>query len=161
MNRSIALVSSTAALTAALLLVTGAQAASSASSASSEGSSASSGSVSDSFGSSSESSKTEKKVAQGDYRIVQIAAAAQPGQLRLVLEAVAGADAGTTGRFELTLPEATVQQAALAQGATVHARERSYGWAFAAGTLREGREPFFLVVHDAQKREFATTKLSG
>ncbi len=154
----------TPALLAALALATGpALGASSASSASSEGSSASSGSVSDSLGSSSESSKTEKKVAEGDYRVVQIAAAEQAGKLRLVLEAVAGDGRGVeggTGRVELIVPEATVQQAALVAGGTVNARERSYGWAFATGTLREAREPFFLVVHDAQRREFATTKIA-
>jgi hypothetical protein len=132
-------------------------AASSASSASSEGSSASSGSVSDSFGSSSDSSKTEKKVAEGDYRVVQIAGADQAGKLRLVLE---GVDGSATGRVELIVPAATVQQAALVAGGTVNARERSYGWAFATGSLREAREPFFLVVHDAQRREFATTKVA-
>lgn len=150
----------TPALLAALALATGpALGASSASSASSEGSSASSGSVSDSLGSSSESSKSEKKVAEGDYRVVQIAAAGQAGKLRLVLEGLGGADGGS-GRVELIVPEATVQQAALVAGGTVNARERSYGWAFATGTRREAREPFFLVVHDAQRREFATTKLA-
>jgi hypothetical protein len=128
-------------------------AASSASSASSEGSSASSGSVSDSFGASSDSSSKDDKVAEGDYRLVQVAAAEQPGRLRLTLEGTRGAQ----GRFTLTVPEVTVQQAALALGDTVTARARSFGWEFAAGPARE---PFFLVVHDAQMREFATRKIA-
>jgi hypothetical protein len=140
---------------AALLALAGlpAHAASSASSASSEGSSASSGSVSDSFGSSSDSSKGDKKVAEGDYKIVQVAAAEQPGKLRLTLQGTAGAE----GTFVLVVPETTVQQAALALGDTVSARARTYGWEFAAAATQQ---PFFLVVHDAQKREFATRKIT-
>jgi hypothetical protein len=134
-----------------------ANAASSASSASSDGSSASSGSVSDSFGSSSDSSKGEKKIAEGQYRIVQVADSGQAGKLQLTLAALD--DTGTT--LQLMLPEATVRQAALAEGGTIHARERSYGWALAAGTAAEAREPFFLIVHDAQRREFATRKLGA
>jgi len=144
-------------LAAVLALALGAapaQAASSASSASSEGSSASSGSVSDSFGASSDSSsKDDKQVAEGDYRLIEVAAATQPGKLRLVLEGTAGAQ----GRFVLLVPEATVQQAALALGDTVTARARSFGWEFAAGAERQ---PFFLAVHDAQMREFATRKIA-
>lgn len=130
-----------------------AQAASSASSASSEGSSASSGSVSDSFESSSDSSKGDK-VAEGDYKIIQVAAADQPGKLRLTLQATAGAQ----GTFVLVVPEVTVQHAALALGDTVTARARNYGWEFTAATTQQ---PFFLVVHDAQKREFATRKITS
>jgi hypothetical protein len=135
-----------------------AHAASSASSASSEGSSASSGSVSDSFGSSSDSSKGEKTIAEGHYRIVRVAEAGTTGRLQLTLAAL---DATTSTTLELVLPEAAVRQAALAEGSTLHARERSYGWALAAGTAAEAREPFFLIVHDAQRREFATRKLGA
>lgn len=135
-----------------------AHAASSASSASSEGSSASSGSVSDSFGSSSDSSKGEKKIAEGHYRIVRVAEAGTTGRLQLTLAAL---DDTTGTTLDLVLPEATVRQAALAEGHTIHARERSYGWALAAGTAAEAREPFFLIVHDAQRREFATRKLGA
>jgi hypothetical protein len=128
-------------------------AASSASSASSEGSSASSGSVSDSFGASSDSSSKGDKVAEGDYRLIQIAAAGQPGRLRLTLQGTAGA----AGTFVLVVPELTLQQAALTLGDSVTARARSYGWEFAAAGTKE---PFYLVLHDAQQREFSTRKLS-
>jgi len=131
-------------------------AASSASSASSEGSSASSGSVSDSLGSSSDSSKTDKKVAAGDYRIVQVASGAAAGRLRVTLEGLGEA----TARVELLLPRATVEQAALAEGGHLTVREHGWGLALATGTAREGRAPFFLVLHDAQQREFATTKIT-
>jgi hypothetical protein len=147
------------ALLATLALATlPAHAASSASSASSEGSSASSGSVSDSFGSSSDSSKGEKKIAEGHYRIVRVAEAGTTGRLQLTLAAL---DDTTGTTLDLVLPEATVRQAALAEGHTIHARARSYGWALAAGTATDAREPFFLIVHDAQQREFATRKLGA
>ncbi|MEY3272895.1 MAG: hypothetical protein RLZZ341_1796 [Pseudomonadota bacterium] len=128
-------------------------AASSASSASSQGSSASSGSVSDSFETSSDASSKGNKVAEGDYRLVQVATAAQPGRLRLTFEGTGG----VTGTFVLVVPEATLQQAALALGDTITARTRSYGWEFAA---RATQQPFFLVVHDEQQREFATRKIT-
>jgi hypothetical protein len=156
-RRTPASLATPALLAAALALALGASpalAASSASSASSQGSSASVGSVSDSFGASSDSSsKDDAKVAAGDYRLVEVAAAAQPGKLRLVLEGTAGAQ----GRFVLVVPEATVQQAALALGDTVTARARSFGWEFAAAATKQ---PFFLAVHDAQMREFATRKIA-
>lgn len=128
-------------------------AASSASSASSEGSSASSGSVSDSLESSSDSSSKGDKVAEGDYRLIQVAAAGQPGRVRLTLEGTGGA----AGSFVLVVPEATLHQAALALGDAVTVRARSYGWEFAAAATKR---PFYLVVHDAQQREFSTRKLS-
>lgn len=130
-----------------------AHAASSASSASSEGSSASSGSVSDSFEGSSNSSSKGDKVAEGDFKLVHIAAADQAGKLRLTLEGTGGA----TGSFVLVVPEATLQQAALALGDTVTARTRSFGWEFAAAATKQ---PFYLVVHDAHMREFATRKIT-
>jgi hypothetical protein len=147
------------ALLATLALATlPAHAASSASSASSEGSSASSGSVSDSFGSSSDASKGETKMAEGHYRVVRVAEAGTTGRLQLTLAALDDTS-GTT--LELVLPEATVRQAALAEGHTIHVRARSYGWALAAGTATDAREPFFLIVHDAERREFATRKLGA
>jgi hypothetical protein len=127
--------------------------ASSVSSASSEGSSASSGSVSDSFEASSDSSSKGDKVAEGDYRLIRIAAAGQPGRLRLTLQGTGGA----AGTFVLVVPERTLQQAALTLGDSVTARARSYGWEFAAAATKQ---PFYLVVHDAQQREFSTRKLS-
>jgi hypothetical protein len=109
--------------------------------------------VSDSFGASSDSSSKGDKVAEGDYRLIQIAAAGQPGRLRLTLQGTAGA----AGTFVLVVPELTLQQAALTLGDSVTARARSYGWEFAAAATKE---PFYLVLHDAQQREFSTRKLS-
>lgn len=140
----------------AALAAAPALAASSASSASSEGSSASSGSVSDSFGSSSDSSATDK-VAAGDYKLMRVAAAPQAGKLALTLRMEA-ADGAPAREFVLLVPEATVQAAALAEGDTVHAQSRSFGWEFAAGAHRQA---FFLVLHDEHRREFANRKVEA
>ena len=125
-------------------------AASSASSASSEGSSASVGSLSTSIEKSSKSSSKDDKVADGDYRIIEVAAAEQqPGKVRLTLRAVNPAD----GEFYLYVPQETAQQAGLAQGGVVSARQQAYGVQFAAGAPRE---PFFLVLRDGWYQELQT-----
>lgn len=131
------------------LAATPALAASSASSASSEGSSASVGSLSTSFETSSNSSSKGDKVAAGDYRVVQMAAAEQrPGHLRLTLRAVDGND-----QFTLLLPQEAATQGRLAEGAVVTARTRDYGLEFTAAATREA---FFLVLRDEVYRELRT-----
>ena len=128
-------------------------AASSASSASSDGSSASVGSLSTSIEGSSNSSKADK-VAEGDYRIVEIAAADKlPGKMRVTLRAVNPAVSPADGEFVLTLPQEAVQQARLAAGGVVTARQQAYGVQFAAGAPREA---FFLVLQDAWYEELRT-----
>ena len=123
---------------------------SSASSASSEGSSASVGSLSTSIEKSSKSSSKDDKVAQGDYRIVETAAAEQqPGKVRLTLQAVNAAD----GEFYLYLPQATVQQGRLAVGGVITARQRDYGLEFSAGAPRQA---FFLALRDEWHQELQT-----
>ena len=125
-------------------------AASSASSASSEGSSASVGSLSTSIEKSSNSSSKGDKVAEGDYRIIEVAAAdRQPGKMRLTLRALNPAD----GEFFLTLPQEAVQQGRLVEGVVVTARQHAYGVQFAAGAPREA---FFLVLQDAWYQELQT-----
>jgi len=124
-------------------------AASSASSASSDGSSASVGSSSTSIEKSSASSTKDDKVAAGDYRIVEMAAAErQPGKLRLTLRAVDGAE-----QFVLVLPQEAAEQGRLAQGAVVTAKTRDYGVEFAAAATREA---FFLVLRDDWYQELRT-----
>ena len=124
-------------------------AASSASSASSDGSSASVGSLSTSIEGSSNSSKADK-VAEGDYRIIEVAAAdKQPGKLRLTLRALNPAD----GEFFLTLPQEAVSQGRLVTGVVVTAKQHAYGVQFAAGAPREA---FFLVLQDAWYQELRT-----
>ena len=125
-------------------------AASSASSASSEGSSASVGSLSTSIEKSSNSSSKGDKVAEGDYRIIEVAAAdQQPGKMRLTLRALNPVD----GEFVLTLPQTAVLQGRLAAGGVVTARAHAYGLQFAAGAPREA---FFLVLQDAWYQELQT-----
>ncbi len=126
-----------------------AHAASSASSASSDGSSASVGSLSTSVEKSSNSSSKGDKVAEGDYKVIQVADAAAPGKLRLTLRATN--DSGE--EFNLTLPQEAAAQGKLAVGVVVTAKSHQYGLQFAAA---DTREPFFLVLRDDWYRELAT-----
>jgi hypothetical protein len=124
-------------------------AASSASSASSEGSSASVGSLSTSVEKSSASSTKGDKVAAGDYRIVEMAAAdSQPGKMRLTLKALDGSD-----EFFLYVPQEAAQQGRLAAGGLVTAKARDYGVEFSAGAAKEA---FFLALHDTWHQELRT-----
>ena len=124
-------------------------AASSASSASSEGSSVSVGSVSGSFEASSNSSSQGGKTAQGDYRIVDVAAVPErPGMQRVALQSLA--DDGPQGAFVLILPQATLDRTPLGAGQVITAQQRSFGVEFA---LRDAQAPFFLVLDDTRHRE--------
>lgn len=127
-------------------------AASSTSSAVSDSVGASVGSVSGSLQRSSDSSRTTT-VADGDYRVVEVAAVAdRPGQLRLTLQAVA-ADAAADAGFFLVLPAEVVERSRLGTGAVVSARQRPYGVEFAQGPQRQA---FFLVLADDWYRELQT-----
>lgn len=123
-----------------------------ASSASSAGS-ASSGSVSDSLAGSSNSSNNGRRVADGDYRIIQIAAT--PGRqdrTRVTMQAD-----GPEQRVVLDLPQATLAQQQLAVGDALYARNRVYGIEFG----RAGqRQPFYLVLADDWHGELAARPLS-
>lgn len=112
------------------------------------------GSISGSIQHSSNSSSGEHGVAQGDYRIVRMAAADGDRQ-RLTLQAVA--DGGRGGEFELVLPAQTVAREHLAAGQTVSAHDRPYGLAF---TRADAKEPFFLVLEDGWYRELRTTAVT-
>lgn len=116
-----------------------------ASSASSAGS-ASSGSVSDSIsGSSKSSSGDDKKVAAGQYRVIEVAEApGKPGAARLTLRGEQGK------QFFLDLPKAAMAERALPTGALVQVSERPYGYEFAHADTRQA---FFLALHDAWQRE--------
>jgi len=132
--------------------------------AGSSASSASSDSVSTSVGSSSTSLETssdgssggEKKVADGDYRIIEVAdAPARAGTVRLKLHAVAdeAASAAKKNEFFLYMPQEAYDQSRLGQGSLVTAKARAYGLEFAGGTAKK---PFFLVVADEWFRELQT-----
>lgn len=132
-------------------------AASSAASSASDSVAASVGSLSGSLVHSSDSSKG-RTVADGDYRIIEVARDAdRPGAARLKLVATAvpaGEDAGT---FELIVPEPVVAAAGLATGVTIAARQRPYGIEFAQG---EPRRAFFLALHDTWYRELTSTPVA-
>lgn len=121
------------------------------SSASSAGS-ASSASVSDSLRGSSDSSSGRRQVADGDYRVIQVAdAAGRPGLLRVTLRATTGAD-----EFALELPAQALAARGLATGDIVQARNRPYGIEFAHAALpQRPREAFFLALADDWQREIA------
>lgn len=115
-----------------------------ASSASSAGS-ASSGGVSDSIGGSSNSSSgDDKKVAAGQYRVIEVAEApGKPGATRLKLQ-------GEGNEFFLDLPQAALAERALPAGALVQVNVRPYGYEFA---YADTRQAFFLALDDAWQRE--------
>jgi hypothetical protein len=122
-----------------------------ASSASSAGS-ASLGSVSDSVKGSSKSSSGETKTADGDYRVIEVAAVAdRPGMLRLKLQATA--QPGDDGELLLTLPRQALQPHGIAAGEVISARNRPYGVEFARANGTGGGQAFFLVLRDDWRRE--------
>ena len=117
-----------------------------ASSASSAGS-ASVGSLSDSIKGSSGSSKSN--VAEGDYRIVELAAAQRPDTLRLKMQPVAHADDDAAVIY-LDVPRAALGDRAAAPGDMVGVRQRPYGYEFA---WADTRVAFFLVLAADWRRE--------
>jgi hypothetical protein len=79
-------------------------------------------------------------VAQGEYRLVDVAAVAGQADLaRLHLQ-------GEAGEFDLLIPRAVFERAGLASGDTVAVAERAWGLNF---TLKGQAEPFFLAVDDS------------
>ena len=121
----------------------------SASSAASESSAASSGSVSESFHGSSHSSRGRRDLAAGDYRILEVAAAAdRPGLVQLKLEALDEKVAADD--LFLVLPQAAFDRGRLGKGVVITASARPYGFEFTAG---QAQQAFFLVLHDDWHRE--------
>ena len=129
-------------------------AASSASSAVSDSLATSVGSVSDSVKNSSDSSSQNKRVAEGNYRIIEIIEIAQApaGTVRLTLRAMAG-----DAEFFLLLPQQTVAQNQLARGHTVNVQHRIYGLQFSKA---ETGQAFFLALEDSSLRELQSVPLA-
>ena len=120
-------------------------------SSASSGASASVGSLSDSLRDSSGSST--HKVAEGDYRIVDVAAAERPETLRLKMQHVAH-EVDSTAVIYLDVPRAGLGDRAAAPGDIVGVRQRPYGYEFAWGDTGVA---FFLVLaadwqHDLETR---------
>ncbi len=133
------------------LLATAASAESLASSASSAGSK-SVGSLSDSITGSSNSSSGERKVAEGTYRIEQMAdVAGKPDHLRLHLQATA--TAGAAGVVLLDLPRQAVQRQGLGAQALIELRQRPYGMEVA---LAATQTAFFLLLADDWRSDLET-----
>ena len=124
------------------------------SSASSAGSE-SSGSISNSIGASSNSSNHDKRVAAGEYRVIDIAAApARAGTTRMLLRAVA---AGPAQEFTLDVPDRAFAARQVAKGELVRVDERVYGYEFA---YADTKQPFFLALQDDWYRELQSQKVA-
>jgi type IV secretory pathway TrbL component len=125
-----------------------------ASMASSAGS-ASSGSISDSIGGSSNSSNKDKRVAAGDYRVIDVAQA--PGKAnttRMTLRAVV---AGAAQEFTLDVPDRALAQRGVHTGELVQVNERVYGYEFA---YADGKQPFFLALQDNWYRDLGSRQVT-
>ena len=131
-------------------------ASSTAASSASEGGSASVGSVSDSFEASSDGSSKKEKVAEGDYKVIEVAAMAErPGTMRLKLQPLA--DTREENAFFLYLPQKALAMNPVAAGQTVAARTRPYGTEFAKA---ETGKAFFLVLSDDWYRELQSNAVT-
>ena len=135
---------------------------SSTSSTASSAGSASVGSLSTSVEGSSNASSRGNKVAEGPYRVIEVAEApARPGTVRVTLQALADSgdigNSGNNSELHLYLPRQTALDQQLATGSVVHARARDYGFEFAQGNPRRA---FFLVVRDEWLRELQTRPVS-
>ena len=127
--------------------------ASSAASSASESVGFSLGSVSGSLHKSSASSSKTTDVAEGDYRILDVADLAdRPGLVRLQLQALA--DPGEGGELQLDLPREAVDRSQLERGHVVAVRQRPYGVEF---TDARTQQAFFLVLSDDWYRELRAT----
>lgn len=139
-------------------LAAAAHAESFASSASSAGSK-SVGSLSDSLTGSSNSSSGDKKVAEGNYRVEQVAeVAGKPDHLRLHLQAAA--TAGAAGAVQLDLPRQTIERQGLGVQAVIALRQRPYGMEVAhvhpAAQTAAAPTAFFLLLADAWRSDLDT-----
>lgn len=125
-----------------------------ASSASSAGS-ASSGSISDSIGGSSNSSHKDKRVAAGEYRVIDVAQAPNKADTtRLTLRTVAD---GAAQEFTLDVPDRALAARRIGTGEIVQVKDRVYGFEFAHG---DTQQPFFLALRDDWYRELGSRQVT-
>jgi hypothetical protein len=125
-----------------------------ASSASSAGS-ASSNSISDSIGGSSNSSSGDRRVAAGEYRVIDVAQApAKADTTRITLRAVAG---GPVQEFHLDVPDRALAARRVATGELVQVNARAYGYEFA---YADTQRPFFLALQDDWYRDLGSHKVA-
>ena len=103
---------------------------------------------------SSRSSVGDGRVAEGEYRVVEVAAAAPESTRGRVRVTLAGLGEGLQGaEVQLWLPAAAPAARELAPGEVIAVRQRVYGLEFARG---EPRRAFFLALHDAWWPELQT-----
>ncbi|SFB01291.1 hypothetical protein SAMN04515620_11268 [Collimonas sp. OK607] len=139
-------------LAAAISVTLHAHAESFTSSAASAGS-ASSDSVSASLHGSSNSSTGGDKTADGNYRIIDVAAA--PDRVGITRVTMQVDD--SQQRIVLDMPHAIVEKQSLGRGDLVHAQHRVYGFEFARGDTQEA---FYLVLADEWYNELAARPVS-
>ena len=115
--------------------------------------SVSSAKISDSISNSSQSSsQRDARNAQGDYKVIDVAAVeGRPGMVQLRLHALAQDD-----EFLLTLPREAAANGHVAKDAIVTAMQRPYGIEFATG---QEHAAFFLALADDWANELKTTAL--
>ena len=114
--------------------------------------SGSSGSVSDSIEGSSKSSKGGKKVAEGEYRIIDVTLDTHPlrGDIaRIRLQ-------GEHGEFVLRMPRETAERSRLTAGNRVMVTERSWGYRF---SLTGQPAPFYLALNDVWQGAFTNRRV--
>lgn len=132
------------------------------------GGSSASSATSASSDASSNSSKQNKPVAEGPYRIVDVAAVTErPGMLRMRLQPLAAPGrSGETGDTGVTavsneliiyLPQPAFERSGLGIGGTVAAHQRPYGTELAAAGTHTA---FFLMVDDDWTRELAANPVT-
>lgn len=95
-------------------------------------------------------------LAEGDYKVVDVAQAQEAGKLRLTLRPVDEALAGEG--FYLYVMAADVEQAQVRQGDIVSARQRPYGVA----VFGQGKsDPFVLVLNDGWRKQILPEAIAG
>jgi len=110
--------------------------------------SASSGSMSASLHGSSNSSTGGDKTADGNYRVINVAAIPdRAGITRLTMQID-----DSQQRIVLDLPQTIVEKQKLGLGDTVYAQHREYGFEFARADTQQA---FYLVLADAWYNELA------
>lgn len=135
------------ALFVGIVVALGCRADSFASSSASSAGSASVGSLSDSI--TSASGSLTNALAEGDYRIVEVAGATRPDTLRLKMLPLAGEGDESAG-IHLDLPLRALGDREAAPGVVVGVRRRPYGYEFA---WADTRAAFFLALTPEWHRE--------
>lgn len=95
----------------------------------------------------SSDSSSGRPVAQGDYRVTQVASVA-PELQEVTLQAVPGT--GARGELVLHMPTRAVQAGGVAVGEVVAARQRPYGYEL---TRADTKQAFFLLLDDPWYKE--------